>query len=221
MRFLDINEVTARVALTIGTSTPQDRLIFRTWVVDALRDIGPDSAWVKVCTLYPQNRTFRKPEDITSIIDIALYDSSGTELVYNFNTASTRIHTDRNTLYNEDNIQVLSTRLDLSEDAYYLHMSSNGDGVAYAFIRYFAMPVDRDGMPLVREDNMIAFITYCRWMWAMRKNDNRSEIAQNYDMWLRERDRVKGRNKMPSMVESKQIMASWMNLLTNPTFNTF
>jgi hypothetical protein len=221
-KFVPLNQVTAEAASIIKGSTEKDRLLFKQWVYRGLREIGPGKQNIDVCTLYPVDLSFKKPEDCASIIDVALFSSTGEELKYTYRFGKSRIHRSRNSYIN-DGVYSLSVDalVDVSEDDFYIHMGSNGNTVDKAVVRYFKFPIDEEGMPKIPEDQVFALMLFIRYMWAMRDNDNRSEIEQNYNMWLRERDRAKSRNKMPSMLEGKQIAKNWMSLIDKPFFDNF
>lgn len=213
-RFVPLDQVTAEAASLIGAAETKDRLLFKQWVYTALREIGVGKQNIDTCILYPKDFSFTKPQDMTSTIDIALYNSSNAELNYKYNSGRVRIHQSKTQSSTSDLV-------DLSEDDFYFHLGSNGSDVAYARIRYFKFPVDDDGLPKIPEDQVFAIMMYIRYAWSMRKNDNRSEIDQNRQTWLAERDRAKSRNKMPSMLEGKQIAKEWMSMIQKPFFNNF
>lgn len=215
-RYLTVDEVLAHTMTVLKGATEEDKLFMRAWITACQRELGPNSNWTKVARIINNEGILRKPEDMTALISIVLYDNTGKELNHTYQTGAYRIRPDRFQVHDPDQQDQVSYRIDLSEDAHYYTIGTNGGNVAYALIRYFAMPVDREGLPLIIEDNLLAFVMYCRWMWSMRQNNNQSEIDQNYRMWGIHMDRVKGRNKMPDQHLAQQIAKSWLNLLTTP-----
>lgn len=211
-KFVSLDEITAYVMSIVGTATDEDRNLFRTWAATAMISIGPNTTWVKVCDLYPEEGSFKKPSDMHSAIDVALYNSAGCELRYAFHPDSVeRIHVDRFAVHNVSVQQSVTNQVHLSEDPFYFNFSTGCD-VALMKLRYFATPTDKYGNLLIPEMYMLPLAYFCRFMWSLRKNDNRSEIDQNQDMWLREKDRIKGRMKTPSPLEMEAISAAWMSL---------
>lgn len=216
----NIDEAIAFVMSSIGTSTHEDKTIFRNWTVLGLRQIGPDKADVKVAKIVPnENGLVKKPDDFTFGLDLSLFNSSGQELKYTVNHGGPRIHIDRNVIHDTSVQDATTGRVYVSEDTYYYHIS-NGE-VGYVLLRYFSYPVDADGLPMIREEDMIAIMAFCRWMWSLRKNDNRSEIDQNYDTWLREMDRAKGRRKLPDQITAKGIFSRWLSLVNHPNESSY
>lgn len=203
-RFTNIEEVTASAYLVCPGATQEDRLIFRQWVWEGIKQIGPTSHWIKTCELKPKNLSFKKPDDLASTVSIGLYNSADGELKYTYHGQGGRVHIDRFDTHSASTSEEVTGRIDLSEDAYYYHLGSNGSDVAYAKVRYLAMPVDKNKLPLIPEDQVFALTMFCRWMWALRKGDNQSEIELARDTWFREKDRIFGANKMPSVYRATQ-----------------
>lgn len=220
-RFATLDEATALAMTYTPSASTEDRLLFRTWVWEALKQIGPTSHWVKVAELVPKNGSFKKPDDMASAISIGLY--AGTEEVkYNYEPeAGGRVHVDRFQIHDNlvDN-QVVG-RVDLTDDAYYYHLGDNGSMVTKMMIRYYALPVDRNGELLIPEDNLFAVAMFCKWSWTMRKGDNQSEQLNARDTWYRELGSIKGKNKMPSMHRAAEFFKNYASLLNSYRPNTF
>jgi hypothetical protein len=218
---LSINEITSFAMTTCKSATPEDRLLFRVWSVAACRDIGPSTKWYKVETLYPKDFVLCKPDDLVSTAAIALYNSGCGQIPYKYNPGAKRVNTSRFMINTEVEVQSRGASIDLSEDSHYFYLSSNATEVTHAEIRYLAMPVDRDGYPMIPEDHLLAYEAFCRWMWAKRQDDNRSKIDQDYQFWVRERDRIKAKSKMPSQLEGEAIFKRYLSLISEPSFNSF
>jgi hypothetical protein len=188
-----------------------------------LQDLGLSDEDVKTVVLYPKNGLAKKPEDMRSMIDLSLYDSSGNQLTHKFHTGGKRIYEDQR-LYDAYGITtggiVNEIPVDVSEDRWNIVLGTNGDHVYSIILRYFSYPIDpENGLPLIREDETMALLYFIRFMWAMRKDDNRSEIAEKQRMWYMESDRVKARKKMESLSpeKAKAIMRNWMRMI--PSYN--
>lgn len=213
--FIPLKEVTALAMSVIGTSTDEDRNIFGAWCVDGIKVIGPSRAWLTECVLYPENGSMRKPKEMSNVVDIALYDSNNYELLFTYHPdAPSRIHIDRFQIHDVTVQNQAYDRIDLSEDAFYFNLGDPQSRVSYAKIRYFAIPTDGNGDLLIPDLYRLPLAIFCRYMWSMRKNDNRAEIDQNYTMWLKESDRVRGRMKLPNALEMRAINSAWLNLFS-------
>lgn len=212
-RLAPIEEVVDTAILICPGATDEHRVMFRQFVWEAQKLIGPTKHWVKTCKLIPKNRSFKKPDDYASSLAIALFDVTDGEIPFEFFGEGGRVHSDRASVHASGNIEAVTGRVDLSEDAYYFHLGSNTTNVAYAMIRYLALPVDKNGQLLIPEDNIFACTMFCRWMWALRKGDNQSEIQLQRDTWYREKDRIFGDNKMPSWFDAKEFGKKFLSLI--------
>lgn len=210
---VSLEEVVAEASTYIGEVTDAERNMMRQWVFRALNLIGPSRDNVKVCTIKPKDLSFTLPDDCIGssyVIDIALYDSNG-EVAFTYEDGVKRIHN-------------LGGGIDISMDGKYINMSSEAKAVAYAKIRYFSLPVNVQGELMITEDAVFAIVCFIRYAWAMRKNDNRSQIDQDRTTWIGEMQRVKANRKMPSELEATHILKRWASLipaLNRKTYSKF
>lgn len=220
-RFAPMMEVVDSATLVCKGATDEHRSIFRQWCYFGMLQIGATKHWIKTCKLIPKNGSFKKPSDFASSVAVALYDSSDQELRYEFFGEGARVHADRQAVHSTTSQEQVSGRLDLSEDAYYFHMGTGYEQVAYALVRYLALPVDSNGEILVPEDNIFALTMFIRWQWAMRERESISEIDHARDTWYREKDRIRGDNKMPSYFDAKEFGKKWLSLINGYKPNRF
>lgn len=214
MNYISIDTVIARAQTTIPLANTMDTNIWREWVWMGLQDLGISDEDVKSIVLYPHNGIAKKPDDMRVMIDLNLYDAAGNQKAHRFRTGGYR-------LYDDTRIQTITEiPVDVSEDRWNIILGTNGNDVAKIVIRYFSYPIDPEtNLPLIREDETMALVYFIRFMWSMRKDDNRSEIAEKQRMWYMESDRIRARKKMESLTpeKAKTIMKSWMRLI--PDFN--
>lgn len=214
MNYISIDTVIARAQTTIPQSDTMDRNIWREWVWMGLQDLGISDEDVKSVVLNPHQGLAKKPADMRVMLDLNLYDAAGNQKPHRFRTGGYR-------LYDDTRIQTITEiPVDVSEDRWNIILGTNGDDVTKIVIRYFSYPIDPEtNLPLIREDETMALVYFIRFMWAMRKDDNRSEIAEKQRMWYMESDRIRARKKMESLTpeKAKTIMKNWMRLI--PDFN--
>lgn len=74
---------------------------------------------------------------------------------------------------------------------------------------------------MIREDEKMAIIHFIRYAWAMRKNDNRSEIEQNRQAWMLESDRARARKKNITNEIMKSIVKRWSRLIADSNYTRF
>jgi hypothetical protein len=212
-RFASMSEVVDTATLVCKGATDEDRAIFRQWCFLSLLSVGPTKHWIKHCRLNPKNGSIKKPNDFSSLVALALYNSSDQELKYEYFGEGARVHADRASVHAVVTDSEVPQRIDLSEDAYYFHLGSNYSEVSYALVRYLAMPVDTNGELLIPEDNILAVTMFIRWHWAMRQRENQSEIQLAQQTWYQEKDRIFGDNKMPSYFDAKEFGKKYLSLI--------
>ena len=199
-KYAPIEEVISVAQTVVKAADNADRNIWRQWVYLASLELGISDDEINTCTLYPKDYVAKLPDDCRQLIEIALYDSNGSRLYHKYRSGKKRIFNDTNSFTATDgqgDLQLLP--VDVSSDAYNLFLGSNSDNVASISIRYFSYPLDDNGLPMVRDEDIMACVYYIRYMQALRDDDNRSKIEQDQIAWFRESDRAKARKKMSSM----------------------
>lgn len=223
MNYVPCDEVIETASSVISTSTEQDKALMLQWLWEGLQQLGVSEEQIQVCSLIPKNCIAKKPADLRMLLDISLYDSQGCLIPHVFRSGKKRIYpiqSPTNVVVSDGVITPLW--IDVSQDLYNIILGSNAlDTVAVVGIRYFAYPLDPQGRPMVRQDETMALIYFLRFMWSLRKNDNRSEIAQNEMMWLRACDIAKAAKKMVPQEQLKTIARAWRSLIPNLNDNQF
>lgn len=219
-RFLTLDQITGEAMSIIPGSTSEDRLLARNWAYVALREIGPSKDHIQVCTLYPQDFVLKKPEDFHSALDIGLFDASGNELRSQYRSGKKRIHQSRNLfqdagVYNPE----IGSPIEVSEDEFFFHISSNSTDVSYALLRYFKLPVDSEGNPMFPEYVRLAVVLFIRYMWSLRLGSR--DVAFHENSWKMARAEARSKNKMPNGLMFKQFAKEWMSMIPNNRFDRF
>ncbi len=223
MQYVSADEVIDTASSVIATATEQDKAFMLQWLWEGLQQLGVSEEQIQVCTLIPKNCIAKKPADLRMLLDISLYDSQGLLIPSVFRSGKKRIYPIQpptNVIVSDNTI--IPLWIDVSEDLNNIILGSNAaNTVAVIGIRYFAYPLDAQGRPMVRQDETMALIYFLRFMWSLRKNDNRSEIDQNRNMWLLESDRTRAKKKMVPQEELKTIARAWRSLIPNLNDNQF
>lgn len=212
MQYIPFEEVVAESITSIAANGDDEiiKQFARQWLWRGLQSLGNSRELIAVCRVTPKNLLISKPKDLKQIIDVALYDSSGCLLPHVWHTGKKRIYPQTDALiYNRIEDDGTTTTqffgpIDLSEDRYNIIIGTNGgDQVSYADIRYWQYQIDKDGLPLIREDEVEALTLYVRYRHSMRRNENQSEIAQNRLEWQRAADQCKAMKKSTTNEEAK------------------
>ncbi len=224
--FVSVDEPIALAMTLIPNANSMDKAIARQWAYMGLRDIGPGIHWFEDAVLYPNsNLSFRKPDDMWKAKDVALYqqgtDGSLTELKFSYKGLGRRIHASSNiVLAGGQYSPVSGAPIDLSEDAYFFHLGSNGSDVTCMKLTYWKLPIDSYGLPLVPEHQVLAIALFIRWMWSVKENVANDRQLSRLD-YLQARGEARSRNKVPSGIEMEQVAKEWVNLLNAPQFKQF
>lgn len=210
-RLITLDEVLAEAASIIKDASEQEKAFMRQWIYRAQREIGFSNVDIKISEpLTLTDFSVKKPNDFLKTIDLALYTSDGREIRTSWKGwgkdkaslpegSDARIHED---------LRIEVQRIQVSEDLDYFHTESFAEGTddtSYLIVKYYALPIDSQELPLIPESNTLAIMMYIKWMWEIRQNRNQAAIAQSRDVWLRERARASARNQTPSVLEGKQI----------------
>lgn len=222
-RFLTVKEVVAEAFSAVpGGGTAGEQLLARQWVYTAMREIGPSTDFIAVAEVPASNLSIRKPDDMSSAIDIALVDSAGNDIKYNYRPGNKRIKPYKG---GSDGVisQLDGLGVEVSEDAYFFHLNSSelAQSVATAKIRYWKFPIDDSGLPMVPEKQKYATMCFIWYLLTKRKAQGRFDRAQAYQEWITERNRARSRSKMPSQMAYDAIAKSWASMINIPNFDNF
>ena len=221
--FIHVDEAVALAMTLLPENTTLNKAIARQWAYEALRNIGPTSAWFDVCNLFPNDQlTLKKPDDMWKAIDIALYDSNGNEMKYSYRGLGKRIHASPADLVAQgEYAPSLGAPVDLSEDTHAFHLGSNGASVAWATLKYWKLPVNNDGLPEIPEGQKLAVAMFIRWLWTIKKNENQSDRQLSEINYKAERAKARAEGNLPSGIEFEQIAKEWTSLIGAPQFKKF
>jgi len=200
-----------------------DRAFIHEWVFEGLKQLGPNISWYDEAVLYPVEYSFKKPDNMSSAIDFALYDSQDHELRFVLRGRGSRIHQSDNQLINDGEYAPgLGAPIDLSEDSHYYNIgtSAGAQAVAYAYIKFFKFPVDETGQLLIPEEDTMPLVYFIRHMWYLRKDDKMG-IAQSNNKWIAARNEARGAHRTPSMLVGKEIARTWNSMIQKQSFKIF
>lgn len=220
--FTNIDRVVALATSGIKNVTPADRAFFNEWIVEGLKQIGPTTSWIsEPVTLYPTELSMRKPQDMYEPIDIALFDSAGGEIRYIFRGQSKRIHASPSNLINTGQyVPELGAVVDLSEDAYYFHLGSNGTNVAYAQLVYYKIPTDLEGNLIVSEKEIFALTCFIDYMMSKR-NSEKQYVAMYWNMFKQAAKETRAELKLPHKMAMDETARSWNSMIKKIRFRNY
>lgn len=220
--FVSIDEPIAVAMGLIPNRDSFDKALARQYGYMAARDIGASAHWIEDCVLYPNsNLSMRKPDDMWKAKDIALLDSSGSELSFAYRGLGRRIHASGHlALDNGEYAPVLHAPIDLSEDSHFYHLGSNGSVVFCAKVKYWKLPVDVYGQPMIPEYQTLAIALFIRYMWTMANSDKEDRKLTRAE-YRQARSEARAIGNMPSGIEMDQVAKEWNNMMNAPQFKSF
>jgi len=216
------NVIALAMSISEGSDTI-DRAFMKDWVYLGLQEIGANASWFEEATIYPVDYALRKPDNMHSAIDIALYDSAGSELKYVLRGKGHRIHESDNSLINNETYApVLGAPIDLSEDAYYFHVGNNATGalVDHANLKYWKYPVDEHGDLMIPEQDVLTLTKFVKYMLYFRKDDKQG-IRLTHPIWTAARNEARGAHNTPSMLEGTEIARTFQSMIQKQRFKQF
>lgn len=223
MSYVSIEGVVSEAISLVGDGTDKEVLknFARQWIWRELIDLPVTDDNIKVCDIFAKNLILKKSGDMRKFIEIALYDVNNNYLPHVFYSGKKRIYPDTRIIpagQNTDNNPVV-VPVDLSEDEYGFYIGTNGSAVSYAKVRYYSYPLDKDGLPMIREEDVQTMVYRVRLNASLKKNDNRSEIDQNRQLYVIEADRARAKRKVSDKsTATMKTLGAIMNRMI-PDFN--
>jgi len=219
--FVTIDQVVATAKTIIEDADTMDRAYFKEWVYLGLQQIGPNLSWISQCTIYPNNLELRKPTDLYSTLDLALFDSSNRELRYTYRGIGARIHQSGNEEIDSGQYAPeFGAPIDLSEDQYYYYLGTNSTNVSYALLKYLKYPVDDVGNLLIPENDVLPLAYFIKYMWYCRKDD-KAGMGQWNNKWIAARKEIRGEHNIPTRLDANELARSWNSMIQKMRFKTF
>lgn len=222
--YVDINFVTTFAKTIVKTANNADTNVWKDWVyTGALLHLGVSDNEIDTAEIRPKNFIAPLPEHCRSILALSLFDASGNPLKHKYRAGKQRIYTDHrlaNTAIGTPTDLNETVPVDVGSDAYNLILGTNGSIVDKILIRYFKYPLDQNGQPLIREEDVYACALFIKLMQAMRDNGNKSEIGLYDSMWKQAADKAKADKRMASLTPevASTIVKDMMRLV--PQFST-
>ena len=224
-----MDELIAEAYARLDLEDSRDELIFRNWIYRALKWIGPSSPQIKPVCLEICDLSIKKPHDYWSAIDMNLLDSQGRIYYFQYtNNGFMRSEEGKNA-----NGQFLGTDASLTgartilvgEDYHCFNISDTGSEapLAKAELKYYAMPKDKNGDPLIAEDSVEAVLAYVEWQYLKRgRNRTRgtrkfphSEVETARMTWMNYKGMVQGNRKLPHPLAAEPMLRKWVTGIAN------
>jgi len=215
LMFTSIDEIVAIAQANIGMSEPDRNPIMRHWGYEAQRHIGLYHVNEKKEVKNITDLSFDMPCDMAVLIEIKLGDECECESSPNECNKCSFIFYKQERFCPDEH----SHDLNISMSGGKFHLSSNADEHKKATVRYLALPLDDNLMPLIPEYNTRAVTCYIEYKYLKQQRRRKrreiplSEVETEYTRWLRlKRDAIANKNATGPF-EFQELIFSWLNLV--------
>lgn len=220
---VSVKTIVANVIRNLQLRHLHDYTPFYEWALEGELKIGTRDVLVKKeCALEIKNHRARLPKDFFQLVSIKV----GTGFAEWTNREFTLFHKDDPTLAdrrdvnldsnNQANFDLSTAELNLdtrtipirfSIDNHYIHFSINKEG--RFGIAYWAMPLDKEGIPMVLNTHMDAIEAYCAWKYKTADYVN-GKIPQHVykeleNRWVWLCGQARGNDALPDPQEMEYI----------------
>jgi hypothetical protein len=208
-RLVTVDEVVAEAASIIKGASDQERHLMRQWAYSGNAEIGVSKLNMKVSApLLLDDFSAAKPVDHVRTIDLALYDSAGSEIIIQWKGFGANMGYDTGIARTHKDVRVGTVMISVTEDLDFFHTEEFGgdyvDG-AYIITKYYGTPVDVNGLPLIASSSKFAVMMYIRYMWQLRNNDSITALRDGEKRWRIARAAAESKLKTPDVIEGKEI----------------
>jgi hypothetical protein len=205
-RYISIDEVIGTAATYLEEISDEVATYMRQWVWLAMREIGPNYGDLVVEKVILVDGSARKPEYLTgNVLELAVYNEDNHQIPTRFNYQGSRINMKENHRH----------KVDVYEDRDYIHVSDHESNPSYITIKYWKLPLDDCGLPLIPEDHLLAIVMFLLYSFQLRKSTDFGMMGMYERRWLQLRDKVKASNKSVSGLRAEQMVKEWMSLIPN------
>lgn len=229
-RFITMDEAVSGAMMALGHTNSQHRNLFRTWADDANKSIGViHNLNLKDAENIPiKDFAFPIPCDYLEPLEIVLKGGSNINgkqfhlplLVVN--NAITSLPS------NAGSAQGSRAIINISEQVDQFVLTSNSNRKAsftHADLKYYALPTDEEGFPLIEQYNKRAIEAYIEYMFVKRERHRmrgkqdappQSEVSYLYNQWLTlKADAITKKNRL-NVLEADEVVRKWITLLPQP-----
>jgi hypothetical protein len=217
---VSIDEIVSSAAIALGMENDRYRVLFYEWALQGLRDIGLNTLNLTNTTgliITSPFNYFPIPDSCVYIDSIAIQEGTNGHVAYPFFDSNywTNVPDDDQTTYDKDYV--------VSRQGSNLIFSSTivSNNYTTVILRYYAMPVDSDNVPLAPEYYLRALVAYIEYMFVKRERYKKrneipmSEVQMLYQQWVTLKADAMSKRNQPQKPEIEAAIAMWLTMLPN------
>ena len=213
---VSIDEIVSSAAIALGMENDRYRVLFYEWALQGLRDIGLNTLNLTNTTgsiITSPFNYFPIPDSCVYIDSIAIQEGTNGHVAYS--NYWTNVPDDDQTTYDKDYV--------VSRQGNNLIFSSTivSNNYTTVILRYYAMPVDSDNVPLAPEYYLRALVAYIEYMFVKRERYKKrneipmSEVQMLYQQWVTLKADAMSKRNQPQKPEIEAAIAMWLTMLPN------
>lgn len=214
---VSIDEIVSSAAIALGMENDRYRVLFYEWAFQGTRDIGLTTLSLTSATGTISSGVYIIPTDCVYIDSIAIQKGASGHVNYPFFDSNywANAPNDDQTYYDKDYV--------VSRQGSNLIFSSTvtSNGYDRVILRYYAMPVDGNNVPLIPEYYLRAIVAYIEYMFVKRERYKKrneipmSEIQMLYQQWVTLKADAMSKRNQPQKPEIEAAIATWLTMLPN------
>ncbi len=223
MRTVTIDEIVSSAQINLGLNSDADRTVMYEWVSEANRAIGLGHTNQLQEIIDIKDFTFPAPCNMIKPLQIRLLgdstDIGGQGIIVPFydEEAFLRKTGDKKT-------QGGAIIIQLQGNTFVLSNNVNANRFDKAEIKFYGIPLDDNGYPLVDEYNKRTIVQYIEYMYIKRERRRerhngtpipQGEVESEYNKYLRLKAEAISHKKMPDKLRMDDINRKWNTLLPN------
>lgn len=215
LTYTNIDEIVAVAQMNLGMSDPDHSPIMRHWGYEAQRHIGLYHINEKKTVKNITDLSFDMPCDMAIPLEIKLGSECECTSIPNQCSSCSWIFYKQERFCPDEH----SHDINISMSGGKFHLSSNSGSYEKATIRYLALPLDDNLLPLIPEYNTRAVTAYIEYMYIKQQRRRKrreiplSEVQVAYKSWLiLKRDAIANKNAT-SPLEFDELATSWLRLV--------
>lgn len=216
--FISLDQMVARASASIKNPEERDFIIFRQWIWEAEKKIGLQRHFNPPVRVEYEDGALRKPDRMVHLHNLQLFTEDDAPIKFRYRNWS------KGTAAAIENSR---SPIIVTEDENFFYISSEDesftspDCVSYAMVTFIGLPVNNNDELMIPDTHETAITQYVIFRYHQREGKNAGLIQSSYQLWQRELSIVKSKQKMPNLLEAKEIMKVWNTLINKPVYDTF
>lgn len=215
-----LNQVVSNAMISLGQENDRYKVIFYEWAFEGLRDIGVTTQNLQTTTgTLTSGNTINYPTG-AMYIDAITLSTGAASTQFAYPTFDSNYWDNAPDVNNPTGIGAYTVSRQGSQLIFGGNPFSNG--FTHVTIRFYGMPVDKNGDPIIPEYYMRAIVGYIEHKFIKRERArNREavplqEVQLSYQNWISLKSDAMSKRNQPEKMEIRAAVESWRSMLAHP-----